>query len=123
VRVGWSIAREIVSTLVSPVAPHVAPPSALLSKTRENVLAKRIVGVTGSMRRSRTPVLVRPVALQLIPPSVLLKSPESVPAYTVLGIGGSIAGSIATEYVRSVRIWLHVAPPSTLLNVPLAPPA
>ena len=71
--------------------------------------------------------MVRPelTAVQLAPPSVLLNTPGpalngDVPAYSVVGVTGSIAKAVMLTLVRPVTVQL--SPPSVLLDNRNRPP-
>src|SRR5207253_3601580 len=80
-----------------------------------------IVHGVSQSRSLQQGVAVSPLfaARQCSPPSVLLNAPPSrVPAYTVVGIAGSIARAPTKRLVSPLFAANQSAPPSVLLNTP-----
>src|SRR5215471_12425984 len=78
-----------------------------------------VLGFAESIPKAMTYLLRRPrlIALQLSPRSSLLNTPSpKVPAYSVLGVTGSIAKASAEIF----KTRLQPSPPSSLLNRPPA---
>src|SRR6266849_8586623 len=76
-----------------------------------------VVGVTGSIAKAWTPPMPAPSLIQLSPLLSLLNTPSLLllPAYTVVVVDGSIARE-PMEESRPPPMFLHVAPPSSLLK-------
>src|SRR5262249_10770841 len=103
------------------VSLQLVPPLVVL-KIAPDDAAYTMLGWAGPIAKSRTRAPGSPAEPwpQLIPPFVVLKtSPPNVPAYTVLGVRGSIARvltKLSLEPGRPEDASFQLVPPSVVLN-------
>jgi hypothetical protein len=94
-----------------------------LSELHEGWAAYTTLGSRGLIARNSSEVdeefaIARPDSIQLVPPSTLLNKPTLVPAYSVIGLRGSIArlDNLAGNPGNPELAVFQVVPPSMLLN-------